>query len=104
MMMMMQKKTPQHRLNNPNVNLPSVPFQTENPFSLPSPQTRDVSVVVVPTAGTLPTGISIPFSPRCISAANVLCGFHLREVRGVLSSSILSTCSSVRPFVSGTKK
>lgn len=31
-------------------------------------------------------------------------GFHLREVRGVLSSNILSTCSRVRPLVSGTRK
>lgn len=44
------------------------------------------------------------FSPRCISDAKVLCGFHLREVKGVVSSSILSTCSSVRPLVSGTRK
>lgn len=38
-----------------------------------------------------------------MSAAKVVVGFHLREVRGVVSSNILSTCSRVRPLVSGTK-
>lgn len=41
---------------------------------------------------------------RPISAANVLCGTHLALVLGFVSSNILSTCSKLKPFVSGTKK
>jgi hypothetical protein len=34
----------------------------------------------------------------------VACGTHFVEVRGVVSSSILSICSRERPLVSGTRK
>ena len=47
---------------------------------------------------------AMPFSVRPISWANVLCGTHLVDVRGVVSSNILSICSRERPLVSGTKK
>ncbi len=36
--------------------------------------------------------------------AKVVVGFHLAEVRGVVSSIMRSTCSSDRPLVSGMRK
>ena len=46
----------------------------------------------------------MPFCVRPISCAKVECGFHAADLRGVTSSNILSTCSSERPLVSGTRK
>ena len=38
------------------------------------------------------------------SAAYVVLGRHLLEFLGFVSSNMRSTCSSVRPLVSGTRK
>jgi len=46
------------------------------------------------------SSITTPVEVRPISAANVVYGFHEADLRGVTSSIILSTCSSVRPLVS----
>ncbi len=55
------------------------------------------------TSSTI-SGAKVPLSVRPISAAKVLCGTHLAEVLGDVSSIMRSTCSSERPLVSGIKK
>jgi hypothetical protein len=55
------------------------------------------------TSSTI-SGLSVPFSSRPISAAKVVVGTHLDEVRGVVSSNMRSTCSRVKPLVSGIRK
>lgn len=54
------------------------------------------------------TWISVSVTSPClvmpISLAKVVVGLHPAELRGVTSSSILSTCSSDKPLVSGTRK
>lgn len=53
------------------------------------------------SGGTL---MLIPFCVKPISCAKVECGFQEAEFLGLVSSNILSTCSSDRPLVSGTRK
>jgi hypothetical protein len=55
------------------------------------------------TSSTI-SGLRVPFSSRPISAAKVVVGTHLAEVRGVVSSNMRSTCSRVKPLVSGIRK
>src|SRR5271170_3537493 len=55
------------------------------------------------TSSTI-SGLRVPFSSRPISAAKVVFGTHLDEVRGVVSSNMRSTCSRVKPLVSGIRK
>lgn len=65
-------------------------------------QTVDFSSTVWGTSSACPIGT--PFSVRPISSAKVECGTQFLDVRGVVSSNILSTCSRERPLVSGTRK
>ena len=54
------------------------------------------------TSSTI-SGARVPLSVRPISAAKVLWGTHLAELRGVVSSIMRSTCSRERPLVSGMR-
>ena len=66
-------------------------------------QTDQTTLPFLSTSSTI-SGASVPLSVRPISAAKVLCGTHLAEFLGVVSSIIRSTCSRERPLVSGIKK
>jgi hypothetical protein len=67
-------------------------------------QTIDFSLVTSTASAVSSPDLFSFLLTRPISAAKVECGTHLADVRGEVSSSMRSTCSSERPLVSGTRK